>query len=969
MRKLVLMLLITVTSVVKGQVIWEENFDDLGDNQQSDAGATAWTTTQPVGNSPYKVFQTQTYPGVGRVFIANDTGNEGIWTSEVIDISSYSEVALEAFLGVYWANTTDYVRAYYQLDGGPEVMFGEMMGLPNFQTQSAASAIVSGSTLRIIVRALDTNTGSYYGYPRMLGFDNIKVSKITYIYSRQSGNWNDTNSWSTIGYGGTSCGCTPNSDTHAFVGNGNTINMNVGGQSAGVTVEGSGHIQYTGNNSLNIIRGGVLEVNSAGDILKNGNNGASVTFATYSYNVRVDGTLNVGSITVDGAHFALSGSGNVNLSGSLTFNNLNGHSISNGITGGLTIGSELLFNSNSANFSMVNSGKMTVTNRIRFENTQVAIINSGTLTTGSNGILVSNSDDDGNSITNSGTLTFGTMNLNNADFTINNSGTLNQTGSFTNVDASNTVFNNLTNGTWNYSGSATTTKMNLAAANNNFYFSRSGNQTIFTPSNGSYYNLFVSGTGTKTATSTITVRDNLSISGANLDMTNNGYGLNIGGDWTVSTSSDLFIQRNGTVTFNGTGTQTIRTANGTETFNNLTIDKSSGALVLDAPSTNIAVAGTLALNNGQLNLNGRSISITNGSPSAITRTNGYIRSESTIYPYSPISWSVGNATGDFTFPFGKSDSEYIPFNFSITGAGGGATTVSVATYGTGADNNPYPNGVSSLEGEEGVNLSSEVVDRFWQIDVTGSPTATVTFTATSSEVGSLTNMKAQRYNGADGHWDSPLPGQASSSNSVTVPNVSTFSPWTLVDGNSTLPVELTAFNASLENQDVIINWTTASELNNDYFTLEKTQDFKTFYEVKVVKGHGTTQNENNYKVIDNSPLAGVSYYRLTQTDFDGASETFKAVRIENNSVFDSFNVYPNPNNGQGINLEITGMSKGESIPVSIINMTGVVVYSTEITFNEGVQSTKTIDFTEALAPGVYLIKAGNDQLQKLVVRN
>jgi hypothetical protein len=83
-----------------------------------------------------------------------------------------------------------------------------------------------------------------------------------------------------------------------------------------------------------------------------------------------------------------------------------------------------------------------------------------------------------------------------------------------------------------------------------------------------------------------------------------------------------------------------------------------------------------------------------------------------------------------------------------------------------------------------------------------------------------------------------------------------------------LPVKLIAFNAVLDNRKVNCTWETASEINNNYFTVERSTDGSHFESIGRVKGKGNTNTNTRYSFIDNNPFAGISYYRLKQTDFD-----------------------------------------------------------------------------------------------------
>ncbi len=100
-------------------------------------------------------------------------------------------------------------------------------------------------------------------------------------------------------------------------------------------------------------------------------------------------------------------------------------------------------------------------------------------------------------------------------------------------------------------------------------------------------------------------------------------------------------------------------------------------------------------------------------------------------------------------------------------------------------------------------------------------------------------------------------------------------------GVSSLPVELNYFSASaLPEQQVEVEWTTASEINNDYFVVEKSANNKTFEEAGKIKGAGNSTSSLNYSFVDEKPyLSPVSYYRLKQVDYDGAHHISDVVPV------------------------------------------------------------------------------------------
>lgn len=119
-----------------------------------------------------------------------------------------------------------------------------------------------------------------------------------------------------------------------------------------------------------------------------------------------------------------------------------------------------------------------------------------------------------------------------------------------------------------------------------------------------------------------------------------------------------------------------------------------------------------------------------------------------------------------------------------------------------------------------------------------------------------------------------------------------------VDHSATpLPVELIAFDAQAqENNTVALSWATASEQNNDFFTIEKSADGRQWVDVDRVAGAGTTTATRNYNVVDRNPFIGTSYYRLRQTDVDGTT-TYAPVRSVSIDGIEWVKVYPNPTTG------------------------------------------------------------------------
>ena len=109
---------------------------------------------------------------------------------------------------------------------------------------------------------------------------------------------------------------------------------------------------------------------------------------------------------------------------------------------------------------------------------------------------------------------------------------------------------------------------------------------------------------------------------------------------------------------------------------------------------------------------------------------------------------------------------------------------------------------------------------------------------------------------------------------------------------SVLPIELLAFNAKRNDRYVELTWRTATEINNNYFTVERSLDGKSFTSIGNMSGAGNSSNPRDYKLIDSSPIQNeTSYYRLKQTDFDGEYSYSDIVSVRSNSDVEIIGYY------------------------------------------------------------------------------
>lgn len=188
---------------------------------------------------------------------------------------------------------------------------------------------------------------------------------------------------------------------------------------------------------------------------------------------------------------------------------------------------------------------------------------------------------------------------------------------------------------------------------------------------------------------------------------------------------------------------------------------------------------------------------------------------------------------------------------------------------------------------------------------------------------------------------------------------------TCTSGVTPLPVELTAFTADCTTDGVKLDWVTASEINNAYFSLEKSSDGVLWRNVGEVKGAGSSNKPLAYTFTDPKEGSGTFYYRLTQTDYDGRFERFGPVSVvcAADAGATSIHIFPNPATEY---VQVAVQSDGTgSKTLDIYDMGGRNRISRQFALNAG-ENMLQIDLT-GLAPGIYFLRLAGGEPQKIVI--
>lgn len=186
--------------------------------------------------------------------------------------------------------------------------------------------------------------------------------------------------------------------------------------------------------------------------------------------------------------------------------------------------------------------------------------------------------------------------------------------------------------------------------------------------------------------------------------------------------------------------------------------------------------------------------------------------------------------------------------------------------------------------------------------------------------------------------------------------------------SSPLPIELIDFNAACLTNGVQLNWSTASELENDHFLINKSSNGIDWQSVAKVGGNGTSNTINKYIHIDYSNSNGLIYYQLSQVDKDGKTTIFKMIDVNcNNNVPDKMLLYPNPASTElNIHLDVSASSTDNVI--KLINNIGETVMETKVDLTKGFNS---FIFPVDFESGTYTIILSSENIvvpsQKLFV--
>ncbi len=320
---------------------------------------------------------------------------------------------------------------------------------------------------------------------------------------------------------------------------------------------------------------------------------------------------------------------------------------------------------------------------------------------------------------------------------------------------------------------------------------------------------------------------------------------------------------------------------------------------------------------------------------------------------------IGNTA--FTFPIGN-NGQYAPISISAADGGGNINDYFTASY---VNSIPHATYDSTQHDASIVRISSV---EYWMLGRTGSNNVYVTLSwgARSGGISNLNDLTVAHWNESSLKWEdvgNTATTGSTISGTVTSVLVSNFSPFTLASkmNSNLLSVSFVSFESRCENNQTMLTWATASELNNNYFEVQKSIDGKNWIPLSKINGAGNSTQIRNYKYLDVSAQKSSSLYRLKQVDFNGNYIYSNIIASKNcGEDLQESVIYPNPTTGM-IYIQTSGDPEDVRF-VEVYNLLGEKIFG-----YKGFLS--SIDFG-GLENGVYYIHIlydSNTVVKKIVL--
>lgn len=469
-------------------------------------------------------------------------------------------------------------------------------------------------------------------------------------------------------------------------------------------------------------------------------------------------------------------------------------------------------------------------------------------------------------------------------------------------------------------------------------------------------NKFGNLTVTKTGGSAILQSDidiggNLTTSNATSLLNTNAKYIKLAGHFLNNAGGTTFSNVTNTLEFNGTTVQSYSAGNDNLVLNNVLMNETGTGYVYLMNNMVTGTAGSVTLTSGKIVTNAKEVRVLNTAAGAIGSGN------TTSYVEGNLRRKLG-ASGNYNFAVGHATPGYERIRFSFTGTGGlDNLLVRFDPYGA------VPAAPGWSECSATYNLPA-LDNGFWTADAYNAAFTAIGATTLGTYDVTLYNTAGSYSNsaGANGWTVMKSPSGVSTwalqgtcvispINAVARATMNGFSKFATAQSSVPLPISLLNFTGKTIAFTNHLEWNTSSEINSDYFILQRSKDGENFENLVRVKAQGNSSNVVNYKETDKEPFI-TSYYRLMMVDKNGDVKYSEMVTLylpDNN-----YNVTIRPNPASN-NLFVDIYSSTSSVAqVEILDMVGRIVATKQVDLIEG--NNNIDNDLSNVAKGVYFVR-------------
>ena len=477
-----------------------------------------------------------------------------------------------------------------------------------------------------------------------------------------------------------------------------------------------------------------------------------------------------------------------------------------------------------------------------------------------------------------------------------------------------------------------------------------------------YYNIELNSTATNTESdaanivvgSSFSVNGTMNVNSPTSMKISSGYTISGNGTFEVKAGATLKYGSENGITIAGTASGNIQTTNrifnstasygfiGTLNQNagsglpssmiNMYVDKGIPTNTITL-SNSVTIVNVLNMTQGHLDMGVNTLELGNSTAEkgTLIYTTGYIKGKMR-------RWFNGTNSGNTTglFPIGVNETglknRNVLIEYSSAASSGGHLTVEWIPSAMGTNGLPIS---SSNTGGCTFDITTSSQQGYWKIDnAPGTLTDGLYSISLSGEgvnvITDYSKLSLLKREGT-GNWFCPgthnVPSGSNGNPSISRAGVSGWSNFGFGGGDpNVLPIELVSFTARCQNDIIKINWTTASEVNNSHFVLQRGLMDNQWVDISTINGQGNSSTNVNYSFVDKNSYQN-TMYRLIQVDFDGKKTFFNPILVQcsDNKMLNNMMIYPNPFNGE-LNI-ILDNTEYNNVTLEIIDMNGKVILS------------------------------------------